>query len=60
MPKIRSCPCCADGHGSYYVVVKGADGLQPRVCPLPHNIKVLAVPKKKASQEGLSFTEVAG
>lgn len=37
MSREKICPVCCNGQGFYYVVVKGAVGLQRRTCPLPHN-----------------------
>lgn len=36
MSREKICPLCCNGQGGYYVVVKGATGLQRRTCPLPH------------------------
>lgn len=54
MPKQTSCPMCAHGKGTYYVVQRGAEGLQQRKCPLPHKEAAPATRKtktKKATEE---------
>lgn len=54
MPKIRSCPVCADGKVVYLVIVRGSAELQSRKCPLPHRSPEPAAKRtriKKATAE---------